>query len=254
LTEARTNFANRQLFPQYFMGCVGIKVPLWGSELGNRPISSILYFEEDGEILQIRNVVLNNQETLFIEAKAKSFTDWNIKERLFSIWLLPEKDYSIKQMDVKSLDGELMYRVENSNYKNVSSRKIILPHSVIVSCYTYGTLNETILPEALFKEEYTLIEVSTKKINTKQFSLDELSMPGTLVGDRTLKDTQEGLVYTIPANPADLDRVIEAALSGKDFTPTPLPSRTAMIIRWILILLGLAMILYAGYKKFIKKS
>ncbi|MDR1491426.1 MAG: M56 family metallopeptidase [Planctomycetaceae bacterium] len=33
-----------------------------------------------------------------------------------------------------------------------------------------------------------------------------------------------------------LDRVIESALTDKDFTPTPLPSRAAIIVRWLFII------------------
>ncbi|MDR1480236.1 MAG: hypothetical protein LBJ00_14970 [Planctomycetaceae bacterium] len=117
------------------------------------------------------------------------------------------------------------------------------------------TIPDIISDTPLFTDQYELVEISTKKINDKQFNLKEkYSNPGTHIGDRTLNDTENGVQYVIPANPADLDRVIEAALSDKDFVPTLLPSRTATIIRWILILLGLAMILYAAYQKFIKKS
>jgi hypothetical protein len=255
LTKVRTDFVNRPICAQYFLGYAGIKLPFWGSEIGTRPVSSVLYFAEKGEMLQVRNVVLNNQETLFIEVRVR--IDWNSSERLFSIWLLPENDYSIKQMEVKSLDGKLLRRIENSNYKNIPGRKMTLPYSVVVFYYAYdviGVGERNPSSEVLFKEEYTLIEVSTKKISAKQFSPDELSMPGTLIGDSAFKDTQDGIMYALPANPADLDRMIEVALTGKNFTPTPLPARTVLIIRWIIILAGLGMILYVGYRKFIKKE
>jgi hypothetical protein len=107
----------------------------------------------------------------------------------------------------------------------------------------------------LYQEDFILAEVSNKKIDKRQFELDKsYAQPGVVVTDRTLKDTENGLTYFVPANPADLDRVIESALTGKDFTPTPLPSRAAIIVRWLFIILGLAMMIYAVSMKFIKKK
>ena len=59
--------------------------------------------------------------------------------------------------------------------------------------------------------------------------------------------------YRMPANPADLDRVIEAALTGKEFVPTPIrPSLFALILRWGLVIVGLCMIIYALVSMLIK--
>jgi hypothetical protein len=50
-----------------------------------------------------------------------------------------------------------------------------------------------------------------------------------------------------------LQILIKSALNGTDFVPTPLPSTTAIIIKWLRCFAGIAMILYAVYKKFIEK-
>jgi hypothetical protein len=255
LSDSNAGLEERPLFPQSYTFCAGLKFPSLGKEIGNSPIAFVLEADKMKEIFEIRNTVLNNQNTLFVKIKSNCELDWDNKVRLFSIWLLPEYNYSPCQIEIHSLDEQIVYRIENSNFRKLPNKNIFLPYSSIISYYIYGSIKDDTIHDALFKETYTLSEVSTKKINLAQFDLmaSHGKISGTLVGDRTLKDTDEGLLYVVPANPADLDRVIETALTGGDFVPTPLPSTTAIVIKWLLCIAGIAMIFYAGYKRFIKK-
>jgi hypothetical protein len=209
----------------------------------------------DGEVLRVdESVLLDGDQTILIKIKSKSIFDWNKTERIFTFWLSKKYNYAIKQCEISSLDGQICYLIQNDQFFELKKKVLYLPRQTSISYYTYTTCN-TIFPKPLFKEEITLSNISTKKIDPKLFSLDKLySIPGTVISSRELRDTDEGLTFTIPANPADLDRVIEAALTGKDFVPTPLPSTTAIVIKWLLCVAGIAMIFYAGYDKFIKKK
>jgi hypothetical protein len=234
----------------------GYKYPNSKDEMEELPMSYILYLNQKGGLTSIQKTRIEGNEAFQIEAISEGYNaidQYSIK-RIISFWLLPQYNYALKQIDIKSVDNKLVHRITNDDFRLLPSKKTYIPHRSTIQHYTYSTINDTIVTSSLFTEDISLTEVSTHKINKKQFDLrNKFSSPGTLVGDRVLQNTDEGVIYIVPANPADLDRVIEAALSGKDFVPTPLPSTAAIVIKWLLCIAGIAMILYAGYKKFIKK-
>jgi hypothetical protein len=240
-----------------FTFCSGYKYPTSSNEFEELPTSYILYLNQKGGLISIQKTRIEGSEAFKIESILEGYNaiDQCSIKRIISFWLLPQYNYAVKQIDIKSVDNKLAHRVTNDDFRLLPSKKIYIHHRSTIQHYTYSTINNTILTSPLFTEDIFLTEVSTHKINKKQFDLrNKFSSPGTLVGDRVLQNTDEGVIYVIPANPADLDRVIEAALTGKDFTPRPLPSTAAIVIKWLLCIAGIAMILYAGYRKFIKKT
>ncbi|MDR1963192.1 MAG: hypothetical protein LBQ50_05395 [Planctomycetaceae bacterium] len=243
-------------FSQYYTTCIGYKFPFFGSELKMPLMSYILFLIDDGEVLDIDDgITLDGDPSILIKIKSKSIFDWNQKERIFTFWLIKRYNYAIKRCEISSLDNRMCYLIQNDNFFEFKKNILYIPRRTTISYYTYLTISDTIFLEPLFKEEISLSEISTKKIDPNLFSLDNAySIPGTVISSRVIRDTDDGLTFTIPANPADLDRVIEAALTGGAFTPTPLPSTGAIIFRWLLCIAGIAMIFYAGYKKFIKKT
>ncbi|MDR1385376.1 MAG: hypothetical protein LBJ67_16235 [Planctomycetaceae bacterium] len=237
---------------QQYTTFLGIKFPNGSKEIGTRQESYVLYLARKGIIIDTQKDILDNQDVFVITIKA--YNIFAYKDCIFRFYLFPSKNYAIGRLDIMSLNGQLMYQIENSNFIEVKGKSLYLPRNTHVYYYTFGSMGDEISSTILFKEIYDLKNYSLNKIKQNQFDLRLVYLtPGTRIADFSLKDTEFGLQYDVPANPADLDRVIESALTGKDFTPTPLPSRAAMIIRWILILAGISMILYAGYRKFIQK-
>jgi hypothetical protein len=236
--------------------CAGYKYLNSNNEIGISPISYILYLNQNGNLKNVERKTLEGQEAIEIELISEGYNaiDQYPVKRIMTFLLLPNYNYAVKQIDIKSMNNELAHRVTNDDFRKLHGKKIYLPYRSTIQHYTYSTLNDIIFSLPLFTEKIILSELSTKKIAKNQFDLrKKFSDPGTLIGDRVIRDTEEGLVYTMPANPADLDRVIEAVLTGGDFVPTPLPSTAAIIIKWLLCIAGIAMIFYAGYKRFIKK-
>ncbi|MDR2642741.1 MAG: hypothetical protein LBC74_08095 [Planctomycetaceae bacterium] len=251
--QAAKYFVNISAFaPEYLTYC-GYKFPSDGKDLGIPQKSLVLFLKEHGNLVGFKEHTGDNPQTCNVLI---SVPDTKLgKNVIYEFVLLPKFNYAIKKCELKTPEGNIICTIENDNFNQVEKKRVFLPQDIKVIYYSFVTIPGVISDTPLFFENYRLIEVSTDKINKQQFDLrKKYSNPGTHVGDRTLKDTPEGVQYVVPANPADLDRVIESALTGKDFTPTPLPSRAAMVVRWILVLLGLAMIIYAGYRKFIKKK
>ncbi|MDR1384866.1 MAG: hypothetical protein LBJ67_13615 [Planctomycetaceae bacterium] len=241
---------------QEYTSYLGFKFPNKPSEFQDLPESYPLFLAKKGKLLSVKTENLNGHDALQIKIKSTYLLfPWQNPSRIFCFWLLPDLNYAIKQCDILREDNKLAYRIINDSFEKLPNKSIYLPRKTVLEYYTSEMPNAEISSTVLYKEIFSLVSVSTQKINTNQFTLQNLySKPGTRIADHVLSDTDSGLQYDMPANPADLDRVIESELTGKDFTPTPLPSRAAMIIRWIIILIGLGMILYAGYRKFIQKT
>jgi hypothetical protein len=241
-------------YPEY-LTCAGYKFPLDASELEEPQTSYLLYLAEHGKLIDVREESdKENKMSLVIEIVAKEM--WTKKDHHFTFWLSPKLNYAVERYDIKTIKGNLAYQILNSNFFQLSGKEVFLPQKCTQRCFTFMTIPDNISDNPLFEDEFLLADVSTKKINEKQFNIQKkYSTPGTLVGDHSIfNDLPNGVQYVVPANPADLDRVIEAALTGGDFVPTPLPSTTAIVIKWLLCIAGIAMIFYAGYEKFIKKK
>jgi hypothetical protein len=252
--EKVKKLTNPTLVFQDYTTKFGIKFSNSGKEIGTRQESYVLFLTKEGSISNTEEKMVDGEKVFLIEIKSQSIMDWNNKQRIFQFKLLPKYNYVVKQCIIKSTEGELCYRIENDDFLKVPDKEAYIPQKITAEYHTFYS-SDSISPDKLFYDVYSLAKISTSKINKDQFDLrKKYIQPGTHIADHILEDTPNGLQYIIPANPADLDRVIEAALSGKDFTPTPLPSTAAIVIKWLLCIAGIAMILYAGYKKFIKKT
>lgn len=239
---------------QEYTSFIGYKFPNTGTELGNSPIAYVLYLVNNGTLIDCRTEQSTTDgELLFLKIKSKDI--WSNTERVFNFWLVNKYGAVVKKFTIESLDGKLVQAVENHDFFKLSNKSVYFPQKTTVNYYSYHTIPLDISKTPIFTDEYVLVEASTKSINDKQFDLrTKYSNPGTHIGDRTLKDTPDGVQYIVPANPADLDRVIEAALTGGNFTPTPLASTFAVMFRWLILLTGVGMIIYALFAKFAKKS
>jgi hypothetical protein len=240
------------LYQRYTMK-FGYKFPNIGRELGMQQQSYILFLNDNGTLIKVENQSINKKNMIQIVVKGYDF--WEQRDRLFDFCLDPEYGYAVSNCIIKTIDEKIAYSIKNEQFEKIPQKEIYIPRKTIVQYFTDATIPDKISTAPLFTEEYLLTEISTKKISDKQFDLrTKYTAPGTHISDRTLMDTLEGVQYVLPANPADLDRVIEAALTGKDFVPTPLPSMAAIVIKWLLCIAGIAMILYAAYKKFVKNK
>ncbi|MDR1480232.1 MAG: hypothetical protein LBJ00_14950 [Planctomycetaceae bacterium] len=246
------------VFLQSYLPFIGFKFPTYGAELKSTPSSYILFLLENGRLINYSEDTVDGSQLLRIDVESDVLVldiSYTLKQHLFSCWVDPKYNYAVKRIDIKLPSGELILTAINSDFKKIPGKDMYLPQKTKVDYYfLIDTLCGT-SDGPLYIQEYALIDCSTKKINSAQFNLkNTFQQAGVTVSERTLRDSKEGLSFIVPANPADLDRVIEAALLGKDFVPTPLPSTAAIVIKWLLCIAGIVMILYAAYQKFIKKS
>jgi hypothetical protein len=239
-------------FYQRYTIRMGYKFPSIGRELGSPVQSYILFLCENGKLLETSEITEKVKKFFYIAARG--YDPWEDRERDTGFCLDPDYHYAVVRSEIKTLEGELAYSISNEKFEKLPGKEIYLPKKTSVQHFTGGANQDTISAPPLFTEEFVMTEVSTNKIPDKQFDLRlKYTAPGVHVGDRTLADTEFGIQYRIPANPADRDRVIEAIRTGTEFVPTPFVSTRVVIIRWVTGILGLAMIFLALYRMFMKK-
>jgi hypothetical protein len=260
LEKTLTKDADYPVFDQTYMTNIGFKFPVYGREIKMQPKSFILFLlESGGKLLSLNEDVLEGDKSLKVTISSDHSTIYLPNQsHIYTFWILPKLSYAVKQIEVTTIDNQIEYLVVNDDFMLLPGKTVYFPRKTHVKYYVCNNTWSGRLSEPLYQEDYVLVDVSTKKINKDQFNLSKsYTQSGVMVTDRTLRglnDTDNGLTFIVPANPADLDRVIEATLNGTDFVPTPLPSTTAIVIKWLLCIAGIAMILYAGYEKFIKKK
>jgi len=236
------------VFSQSYLPFIGLKFPTYGSELNTTPRSYVLFLLDNGKLIRFTEDLLEGEKTLRFDIESDvPFMDILDGTRLFSIWIVPDYNFAVRRIDIKTLSNQLLLSAVNDDFRKVIGKDIFIPHKTSVDFYSFASVLFPVSDGPLYTLTCNVSEVSVKKIDVAQFDLqNKFQQAGAMVSDRTLKDTGEVLTYITPANPADLDRVIEAALTGKDFVPTPIrPSFFALIFRWGLAIFGLCMIIYA---------
>jgi hypothetical protein len=248
----KTNY--RILEDGHYTNYIGFKFPKMTVEVGEGHDSFIIHLIRNSEILDASWNVVKGQRQYLIRCKTKNDWDAHNDNHIINVWLLPDYNYAIGQYDIQDTNGKLKYRVINNDFQKLTGTDVYLPYRTVAQYYTFATISGDISSKELFRATYRLVNASARSVKPSLFNLqDKYAKPGTHVADHTLKDTEYGLQYVYPANPADLDRVIESALTGKDFVPTPIQPTWMFILRLILCVAGTAMALYGGYLKFIKK-
>ena len=240
-------------FSQQYTAFLGYKFPNIGRELGEMHLSYIHYLIGIGRLLEAREVNVDGEPLFFVSVEAPYYWDED-RKRVFLFWLTPKYNYAVKRMEIKTLENQVAYSIDNMDFAQVSQKRVYLPQRTVVQCHVNEINPDSISATPLFTEIYTVSDVSSRKINDGQFNLQaKYTTPGTRVGDRVLQESDAGLVYVMPANPADLDRVIEAARTGGNFVPTPITSTAAIVFRWLLVAAGIVLVVYVLLRRFVKQ-
>jgi hypothetical protein len=97
-----------------------------------------------------------------------------------------------------------------------------LPKRVDVDCHTWFSIPDEISTGTLLHEAFSVERLDRAEIPLEQFRL-KYTVRNTMIFDYTLpnpKHPDEGVSYLVPANPADLDAVIQHAVEGTPYRPT----------------------------------
>jgi hypothetical protein len=242
------------VFLQSYLSFVGFKFPTYGMELKTSPSSYVLFLLENGELKNCVEEVVDGTQLLRIDIESNVLildVSYEVKPHFFSCWVDPKLNYAVKRLDITLPSGELILTAINDDFKKVSGNEAYLPQKTKVDYYFLNKIQSKTSEGPLYTQEYTLLSYSTKNIDLSQFDLRKtFQQPGVMVTDKTFREDGAGITFLVPANPADLDRMIEAALTGKSFVPTPISSPFTLVFRWGLVIIGLCMIIYALFRMF----
>ena len=249
-------YSHDSTFVQPYLPFLGIRLPSKSAELNEKPTSYISFLLENGNLVNYSEVDLEGMSALRVDIESNvSFIEIPDGVHVFSFWLVPKHNFAVARLEIKQSPDKLLLRAVNSDFKKITGTTVWIPYRTKVDYYVFANQAMNHAGGPFFMQEFFLSDVSTRKTDISYFDLrKKFQQPGNLVGDRTLLDTNGGLMYVVPANPADLDRVIESALTGKDFVPTPLQSPWASPSSWVLAIVGLCLIIYSLVSMYIKHS
>lgn len=236
---------------QEYTAFIGYKCPIYTNEIGESIKSYVLYLIEQGEVLETKETEQGENKVYTIKIKT---ADSAFKQDLiYEFTLASEFGYAVTSCVKTTLSGKIVQDIKNSNFAVVSKKEgIYIPQKTTAVYYSYVTMNGKVLDEPLFQEDYVLTEFSTKKIAHKQFELDKkYDSSETLAAEKTVTDPETGLTRIVPQDPDEWDRALEAAAQRSDLSSTS--KSLAIAIKWAALALGILMIAFACFKKFVRK-
>ena len=212
-----------QLCYPEFLGHAGLAFPYSGSDLATPPSSSILrVLQQGGSLVRVQDTSVNRQKGVLVDMVGKGRWPQTDETHSFSYQLLPEYGYAVCRWEERTPDGKILRSVENGDFMKVPGTEVYLPKRSVVEYYTWVTIPTEVTSQPLLQETFTVENVDTRPIDNRQFCLREAyEKPGTQIADYKLGKGPHGfgVQYRIPANPEDLDRVIEAATSQDPYHP-----------------------------------
>jgi hypothetical protein len=167
------------------------------------------------------------------------------------IVLDPSLGYTIVSWEKRYSKDKIISKSTCSDHFQLHGTGIWLPRRVTEDYHTFFTIPNKHFVKPLFTVEYDVTDCDVERVD-KSFFIIQASVSGTRVFDYTLpeaKNTSEGYItYIVPADPNDLDRVIELAKGH-------IVSQTGFIfIRLVFVFLGLVLIILGIYFTFFKKK
>lgn len=222
------------LFDSYFERA-GFRMPKFEKDdVSKSFVPEVLALVSDGEkLVTVEKTQLDERPCLRLVFETGSYIGWSGKAR-HEFYLDQESAYALRRHEVKRMDGTLLTRVELSDIQRAGgSDGPWLPMKCQASYYQYKSLPKTPSKTVIMEENYRVESCSLADIPDSDFTLGYLR-PGMIVGDATLPGatkTKSGFIsYTVPANPADLDRVIERSVGQQaPVGQGPTLSRTLLI-------------------------
>jgi hypothetical protein len=156
------------------------------------------------------------------------------RELQYIYYLDPAHGYAVRRFQVLTKDGRLRMESNLTNYTKLSDYDIWLATTSFTDYYT----SEGSHPGEIFESPFVTHVIEFSKYSTTpvpdgQFTLNYTS-PGTYVTDKTLPEAKalpSGAVrYRVPANPEDLNRVIEEARKGDTASSPRLTLKIVLMI------------------------
>ena len=219
--------------PCEFFTYTGFAVPRNLAEYTNRPAirSSVakLIRENDGAVAMERE--LNEGEPAIRLVAPKD-------GGTLTVILDVNRNYAVKQIEERTGGGERVYLAKSSDFRTVpGTDDVWFPHRCDVQVHQWSGRPEAPANSPLFLERFRVTRFDTSTIPNTAFQRPHVDA-GAIVADGTLpgadKTDSGEIQYVVPADAADLDRIIEEAIA---------PARPDSLSRpfWILIVLVLGL-------------
>jgi len=175
------------------------------------------------------------------------------KDRVYSFQLDRSLNYAVRRQEEQTLDGRTLHIATLSDFHEAPGRDTVwLPHRCTVEYCQWRKRPTNPTAEPFLTETYTVTKCESHPVAVKQF-LAVYNVPGALIGDGTLPNaekTEHGQInYTVPANPEDLDRVIERAIDSTPFTISDLATHRGVRLFVVFNVLLFVAVVFALWRR-----
>lgn len=194
----------------YYLRAAGFQMPRFPAEFG-RPTNHVLIdlLQSDARINSVKQETSGEKTLVTIEVE--------LGERTYNFSLDPTINYAVVSWE-EFVNERLTKACISSDFSQIDSRGLWLPKRITVRHHNYFREPDKFHDVALFTDAFLVTSFDASPIPESAFVLD-YSDPGAYVSDGTLptaKSRKSGRIdYQIPADPEDLDRVVEEAIRGK---------------------------------------
>jgi hypothetical protein len=214
-----------RLYQANYLSYAGFDMPVSVQDLQSRPPQVVLLMDLDrgGRLGRVRTEDREGAAQLVAEL----VKDGRRQEFTFD----PAMNYALRRRIIFDAAGAAQESTECRDFVCLSGPDHWLPR-VIETAYYFPATGPK---QPLFRQTIRVLEIDNKPIPPEQFVL-VYRKPGSYVADATLPGAtgREGgrIGYTVPTDPADLDRVIREATEG----PQPYPwTRVILCVNGVLL-------------------
>jgi len=227
--------------PAYFREA-GFELPIRINAQGEDAESSILALLRRGsKLVKYDLVALDGHECALVE-----LSDNETRRRFY---LDPSRLYAVVRGERLAPTGALIQASTLSDFVllRAADTNVWLPKHCSVAYHHWPTMGDAVSDEPIARATIAVQEMAKGPIAKTRFSL-RYTAPGTEIADSTLdgaENVPDGVVrYAVPANPADLDAAVQAALERKRFVPSALRQRSHPVL---LLNLAVVAVLFLAY-------
>jgi len=202
--------------------------------------SAVLQALSDGRLLD-KDEQLSGGENLQVLTIA-------VKNLIYKYYLDPRLNFAVRRSETRTAKGDLIHLVELSDFRKLSNTSdLFLPWKCDVVIYQLDSWPPIPASKPLGELKFVVKEMERGKATATQFVLD-YAHAGTFVSDATIpgaEQTKSGFItYEYPADAAELDQVIQEAITGVSHPSPRKVSWFFLSLNIIVIIIILAIIVW----------
>jgi hypothetical protein len=222
LKDAVAKTGGALLLRSNYLREAGFKVSEIPEEVGLAPRSLLLHLVDQGAtVLRVAEEDVDGIDCLRIDVEGPN-----------GLWLFdldPSRRHAVRRREERTPGGKARCLATMSDFVELPGTDgVWLPRRCQVTYYQWSGKPDPPEDKPLFRETFTVSHLSWDAVPDDRFIVMYIN-PGASIADGTLPEAAKSphgrIEYVVPANPEDLDKVIQHARDGTPFVPRDFQQR-----------------------------